>query len=73
MIHFENLYVAGGILAGVLFLVSLWTRRQRARAHALATAGRAEDAQALLDRLEAITPIVVIGSVTVATMFLVVR
>jgi hypothetical protein len=66
-----DVVVLGVFLSVALLGVGLWTRRRRAVARALADAGRAEEAQAVLDRLDALTPAVVLGCVAVATLLLV--
>lgn len=72
MLTLDDVLLLGGFLAVALAGVGLWTRRERARAHALAERGRTEEAQALHDRLDVLTPIAVLGVVAGATLLLVV-
>lgn len=61
----------GVFLSVALLGVAVWQGRQRAKARALEAAGQREEARALLDGLDARTPVVVLSITAFATLLLV--
>lgn len=71
MLTLAHVVRLGAFLAIALVGVSVWQWRQRKKARALESEGRVDEARALLDHVDARTPVVVLSVVAVATLLLV--